>query len=95
MRLLIICPTLSDNGLSASFRLIHLINSFLENKILVTVYLHDSEISQELEKHLNSNELDINIVKISKNNIFKKIVFRLFGIPDSMIFWGLKLCEKC
>ena len=95
IRLLIVCPTLSDNGLAASFRLIHLIDYWLSQQVNVIVYVADDDISYLLKNHTNYKYLKIHVVRNnSQNNLFYKIKNRLFGIPDSLIFWANKVKKE-
>lgn len=87
MKLLVVCPTLSDNALAASFRLIHLLRHFLENGVIVKVYLHDSEISKSLKEFQKQNLLEVKIIPL-KQNIVRRIINKTIGVPDSLISWG-------
>lgn len=92
MKLLVITPTLSDKGLAASYRLIHLLVYFLRQGIFITIYTSDSDLSNNLSQY--RNYLKVKVIKISKNSsILEKVRSRLFGIPDSIIFWGNRVKE--
>ncbi len=92
-RLLVICPTLSDKGLAASFRLIHLLDHFLSEGVYITAYVLDSDISSVLKNVKYGKHLAIHTV-YQRNGIYYKIRNRLFGVPDSMIFWGNKAKQE-
>ncbi len=95
MKLLVICPTLSDKGLAASYRLIHVLNYFLKNKIFTTVYVSDPDISRLLMQKIYSDYLKVIIVEDNnQKNIFVRLFRRLFGVPDSFIFWGNKVKKE-
>ncbi len=95
MKLLIICPTLSDSALSASFRLIHVLNYFLNEKIHITAYVSDSDISETLKSNKYYGNLEVFLVpNNAQSNFFKKIKNRLLGVPDSMIQWGIKVKQE-
>jgi hypothetical protein len=92
MKILVVCPTLSDSALSASFRLIHLLDNFLKNQVYLTIYVSDPDISELLKNDKYNKYLDINIVRnTGKNHLYYRLFTRLFGVPDSLVFWGRKV----
>ena len=94
-KLLVITPTLSDYALAGSFRLIQILSYFLDKQFFITVYTSDLNVSNVLCQEKYRDFIKITIIE-NKNQkiIFNKVTNRLFGIPDSLMFWCNKVKKE-
>lgn len=90
MKLLFVTPTLSADALAASFRVVGVIQSMLSKGLDIVVYTRDSNVSTRLDAYIVAKKLEIVVVPDNRNS-FSRYYRRVFGIPDSDIFWARKV----
>ena len=91
MKVLVVAPNVSEKGLAASFRINLILEAFLKNGDKVWLYTSTNDINSRL-RHFEG--LKIRIVTNLRNRIGIKILTKIFGVPDPMLFWGLKVFNE-
>ncbi len=92
MKIIIVAPNVSLGGLASSFRISIIIRAFLEKGYEITLYTSKYPIKTELKAY---SKLNVIYVKNRRNNNFLiKAFSKVFGLPDPMMFWGVKVASK-